>query len=52
MTTGSPIAMNSDGSSSGHRSRDEFKRRRLEFTERAAGTLQYGYDEAKMIDAV
>lgn len=34
------------------RSRGEFKRRRLEFMERAAGTLQNGYDEAKMIDAV
>src|SRR5215472_10712470 len=30
----------------------EHARRRLEFTDRAAGTLQDGYNEAKMIDAI
>jgi len=40
------------------RMRGEHRRRRLEFTDRAAGTLQdedgygYGYDEAKMIEAI
>ena len=34
------------------RQRAEHKRRRLEFTDRAAGTLQDGYTEAKMIDAI
>jgi hypothetical protein len=30
----------------------EHRRRRLEFADRAAGILQDGYDEAKMVDAV
>jgi hypothetical protein len=34
------------------RARTEHRRRRLEFTDRAAGTLQDGYTEAKMLDAV
>jgi hypothetical protein len=34
------------------RERGEHKRRRLEFADRAAGTLQDGYDEAKMLEAV
>jgi hypothetical protein len=34
------------------RSHGEHKRRRLEFADRAAGTLQNGYDEAKMIEAI
>ena len=34
------------------RARGEHRRRRLEFADRAAGILQDGYDEAKMIDAV
>jgi hypothetical protein len=34
------------------RTRGEHKRQRLEFMDRAAGTPQDGYDEAKMIDAV
>lgn len=34
------------------RTRGEHKRRRLEFADRAADTLQDGYDEAKMINAV
>jgi hypothetical protein len=34
------------------RARGEHRRRRLEFADRAAGTLQDGYDEAKMVDAV
>ena len=34
------------------RTRGEHRRRRLEFADRAAGTLQDGYDEAKMVDAV
>ena len=34
------------------RQRSEHQRRRLEFADRAAGTLQDGYDEAKMLDAV
>lgn len=34
------------------RGRSEHRRQRLEFADRAAGTLQDGYDEAKMLDAV
>jgi len=34
------------------RGRGEHRRRRLEFADRTAGTLQDGCDEAKMIDAV
>src|SRR5205085_613354 len=34
------------------RQRVEHRRRRLEFADRAAGTLQDGYTEAKMVDAV
>jgi len=34
------------------RSRGEHRRRRLEFADRAAGTLQDGYDEARMADAI
>ena len=34
------------------RTRGEHRRRRLEFADRAAGTLQDGYDKAKMVDAV
>jgi hypothetical protein len=34
------------------RARGEHWRRRLEFADRAAGTLQDGYDEAKMTDTV
>ena len=34
------------------RTRGEHRRRLLEFADRAAGTLQDGYDEAKMVDAV
>src|SRR5271156_6151700 len=34
------------------RSRGEQRRRRLEFADRAAATLQDGYDEAKMIGAI
>lgn len=34
------------------RARGEHKRRRLEFADRAAGTMQDGYDEAKMIAAM
>jgi len=34
------------------RTRGEYRQRRLEFADRAAGTLQDGYDEAKMVDAV
>jgi hypothetical protein len=32
------------------RARGEHRRRRLKFADRAAGTLQDGYDEAKMVD--
>lgn len=32
--------------------RGEYRWRRLEFADRAAGTLQDGYDEAKIINAV
>jgi hypothetical protein len=34
------------------RTRGEHKRQRLKFADRAAGTLQDGYDEVKLIDAV
>ena len=34
------------------RMRGEHRRRRLEFADRAAGTLQDGYDEAKMTEAI
>jgi hypothetical protein len=34
------------------RGRSEHQRQRLEFADRAAGMLQDGYDEAKMLDAV
>ena len=34
------------------RTRNEHKRRRLEFADRAAGTVQDGYDEAKMVEAI
>jgi hypothetical protein len=34
------------------RARGEHRRRRLEFADKATGTLQDGYDEAKMIDVV
>jgi hypothetical protein len=34
------------------RTRGEHRRRRLEFADRATGTLQDGYDEAKMVDVV
>jgi len=34
------------------RRRNEHRRRREEFTDKAAGTMYDGYDETKMIDAV
>jgi hypothetical protein len=34
------------------RARGEHRRRRLKFADRAAGTLQDGYGEAKIVDAV
>lgn len=34
------------------RTRGEHRQHRLEFADRAAGTLQDGYDEAKVTDAV
>lgn len=34
------------------RTRNEHRRRKLEFTDRAAGTVQDGYDETKMVEAV
>ena len=34
------------------RRRNEYRRRRLEFTDRAAGTVQDGYDEMKVVEAV
>jgi len=32
--------------------RNEHRRRRIEFTDRAAGTVQDGYNETKMVEAV
>jgi len=40
------------GSALSARRTGEHKRRRLEFAKRAAGTLQDGYSEAKMIEAI
>ena len=34
------------------RTHNKHKQRRLEFADRAAGTVQDGYDEAKMIEAI
>ena len=34
------------------RTRNEHKRRQFEFADRAAGTVQDGYDEAKMVEAI